>query len=150
MHGDAIEAARRTILDRNPSAFDDKFRFTASHPAAMAAGNAAMTCKRMEEALERQNDVPSRARILKGETLGNATSMADLAMRPLLSKGVENADYHGKRAFEISGGKHATEPPLGRVPKVAKLEAIDFVMGSELSDGVGRHRAGTATSTIFF
>ena len=26
MHGDAIEKARQTILDRNPSAFDDKFR----------------------------------------------------------------------------------------------------------------------------
>jgi Tesmin/TSO1-like CXC domain, cysteine-rich domain len=42
-HGDSIESARRTILERNPSAFDDKFRLTMSHAAAaMAAGNAAM------------------------------------------------------------------------------------------------------------
>jgi hypothetical protein len=121
-----------------------------SRQVAQSAGNAAMTCKRMEQALERQTDVPSRERVLNDETLMDATSMADLAMRPMLAKGVENADYHGKRSFEMSGGKRALDPPLGRVPKEAKLEVVDFVMGSNLSDGVGRHRAGTAMSSIFF
>ena len=121
-----------------------------SRQVAQAAGNAAMTCKRMEQALERQSDVPSRARVLEGETLVEATSMADLAMRPMLAKGVENADYHGKRSFEMSGGKEASEPPLGRVPKKAKLEVVDFIMGSTIADGVGRHKAGPASSSFCF
>ena len=121
-----------------------------SRQFARAAGNAAMTCKRMEQALERQTDLTSRARALNDKTFMEATSMADLAMRPLLAKGVENADYYGKRSFELSGGKRALEPPLGRVPKVAKLEVVDFVMGSNLSDGVGHHKASTASSGIFF
>ena len=80
--------------------------------------------------------------------------MSDLAMRPMLAKGVENADYHGKRSFEISGGKHASEPPLGRVPKVAKLEVADFIMGSTISSSdygaSGRHRAASASSSFCF
>ncbi|CAB9525540.1 tesmin/TSO1-like CXC [Seminavis robusta] len=58
LHGDAIDAARRTILERNPSAFDDKFRVTASHPAAMAAGNAAMTWLNRHHAYHHQPPPP--------------------------------------------------------------------------------------------
>lgn len=117
---------------------------------AQAFGNAAMTVKRMEQALARQSGVPSQARVLQGETLNEANSMSNLAMRPLLAKGVENADLHGKRQFEIYGGKDAMEPPLGRVPKAAKLEAVDFVMGSLMSESLGRHRARSAGSSIYF
>ena len=117
---------------------------------ALADGNAAMTVKRMEQALERQSGVPARARVLEGDTLRQATSMSDLAMRPQLGKGVEMADHHGKRQFEIYGGKDATEPPLGRVPKQAKLEVVDFIMGSLIHESVGLHRARNAGASIFY
>jgi len=117
---------------------------------AQAAGNAAMTVKRMEQALERQSHIPVRSRMLEDDTLRQATSMSDLAMRPQLAKGVEMADLHGKRSFEIYGGKDATEPPLGRVPKQAKLEASDFVMGSLMHESFGRHRARNSAASIFF
>eukprot|EP00980_Cylindrotheca_fusiformis_P000663 scaffold160_cov136-Cylindrotheca_fusiformis.AAC.10 len=117
---------------------------------AQAHGNAAMTCKRMEEALERQSDVPARSRILQGESLEEATSMADLALRPQLAKGVETADYQAKRLFETFGGKHSSEPPLGRVPKKAKVESIDLVNGTNLTDTIGRHRAVTTSVSAFY
>jgi hypothetical protein len=122
-----------------------------SRQVAQADGNAAMTCKRMEQALERQTGVASRDRVLDGETLEKATSMADLAMRPQLAKGVEGADYSAKRSFETFGGKDAlSEPPLGRVTKRAKLEVVDFMMGSNMTEGIGRHRAGNAAASIYF
>jgi hypothetical protein len=117
---------------------------------AQAAGNAAMVVKRMEQALERQSSIPARARVLEGETLSQATSISDLAMRPQLAKGVEMADRHGKRQFEIYGGKDATEPPLGRVPKEAKIEVVDFMMGSLMNESVGRHFARNAAASIYF
>jgi hypothetical protein len=117
---------------------------------AQAHGNAAMTCKRMEEALERQSGVPARYRILKGETLEEATSMADLSLRPQLAKGVENADYEAKKCFETHGGKHSSEPPLGRVPKRAKVETIDLINGSNLTETIGRHRAVTASVSAYY
>ena len=110
-----------------------------SRQLSQVAGNDAMTCKRMEEALERQSGVPSRARVLQDETLYEATSMGDLSLRPRLAKAVENAEYQGKRCFEMFGGKDASEPPFGRVPKQAKVEVIDLMMGSSLFDSVGRH-----------
>ncbi|KAL3786438.1 hypothetical protein HJC23_011019 [Cyclotella cryptica] len=45
-----------------------------------------------------------------------AMSMADLSRKPPLKPAVVNADIHAKRKFEIYGGKHSGEPPLGRVP----------------------------------
>jgi hypothetical protein len=122
-----------------------------SRQVAQANGNAAMTCKRMEEALERQSGIPSRARVLKGETLEEATSMADLSLRPQLAKGVENADLQGKRCFEEYGGRNSSEPPLGRVPKRAKVETIDLVNGSNITETFGRHhRAVTASVSAFY
>ena len=50
---------------------------------ARTEANAALTCKRMEEALERQNDLPARKRVLDDETLEEATSMSEIALRPL-------------------------------------------------------------------
>ena len=89
-------------------------------------------CKRMEEALERQTHVSSRDRVLDQTTLANASSMADLSLRPALAKAVETADVTGKRSFEVYGGKDADQPPFGRVPKQAKLQLVDFTNGMEL------------------
>ena len=111
-----------------------------------------MICKRMEEALERQSGVSIKNRTLNDETLDSAVSMSDLALRPKLSKGVEDADYEAKRCFETYGGKESGEPLLGRVPKRAKLEISDFQMGMNFATGAGRHRAMavSAASNLFF
>ncbi|KAG7366802.1 hypothetical protein IV203_029472 [Nitzschia inconspicua] len=121
-----------------------------SRQIAQAQGNAALTVKRMEEALERQPNVPSAARMLTPETLAHATSMNDLAWRPLLKEGAQKADFEAKRSFEIYGGKESKDPPLGRVPKKAKLVVEDFIMGSKLSADGNYQRAYTASSFIYF
>lgn len=121
-----------------------------SRQVAQAAGNAAMTCKRMEEVLERQSDVPASARILKDEALEKATSMGELSLRPQLAKGVEGADLQARRSFEIYEGKHSSEPPLGRIPKKAKVEKIDLMHGSTLDDNIGRHRAVTSSGSTYY
>jgi len=121
-----------------------------SRQVAQAQGNAALTVKRMEEALVRQTGIPRRARELQIDTLCEATSMGDLSWRPLLKQGADKADLQAKRAFEIYGGKEAKNPPLGRVPKKAKLMVEDFVMGSELATNGPYHKAHTASSYISF
>jgi hypothetical protein len=120
-----------------------------SRQVAQAQGNAAMTVKRMEEALERQMGVPSRARVLQDETLLEATSMEDLAWRPLLKEGAKKAENDAKRCYEIYGGKEAKEPPLGRVPKKARLAVEDFIMGSNLATGTF-HKAYNTSAFISF
>ena len=121
-----------------------------SRQAAQAQGNAALTVKRMEEALDRQTGIPMRVRELNAETMLEATSMADLSWRPLLKEGAEKADYQAKRSFEVYGGKEAKDPPLGRVPKKAKLLVEDFVMGSGLTTDSPYHKAYSASSFISF
>lgn len=121
-----------------------------SRQAAQAQGNAALTVKRMEEALDRQTGIPMRVRELNEETLLEATSMGDLAWRPLLKKGAEKADLQAKRAFEVYGGRESKDPPLGRVPKKAKLLVQDFVMGAELTLEGPYHKAYTASSFLSF
>jgi len=117
---------------------------------ARVAGNSALICKRMEEALERQEGVPARHRMLTTETMSHAQSMSDLALRPLLAKGVHDADWESKRRFEVLGGKETlSEPLLGRVPKKAKLEVVDFQLGMRFS-GPGRHRAEPWSGTFSF
>jgi len=110
---------------------------------AQVAGNAALTCKRMEEALERKSGVPASARILKDSTLQEATSMGDLALKPQLARGPANAELQARRCFEDYGGKHVSDPPLGRVPKKAKVEIVDLVHGQTLLQTLG-HRAVTS------
>jgi hypothetical protein len=117
---------------------------------AQAEGNAAMICRRMEEASERQSNVPTRERVLNNFTISQATSMSDLALRPLLGNAVTVAELEGKRKFEIYGGKNCNEPPLGRVAKVAKLEVIDFQTGMAFSRRSRRHQAATTSSSFFF
>jgi len=121
-----------------------------SRQLAQAAGSAATTCKRMEEALERQSHVPASTRILNDETLEGATSMGDLSLRPQLAKAVEGADLQARRSYELYGRKHSSEPPLGRVPKKAKVEKIDLIRGSNLGDNIGRHRAVTSSGSTYY
>lgn len=77
--------------------------------------------------------------------------MSDLALRPKLGKTVVQAEIEGKRNFEIYGGKDSREPPLGRVPKFAKLEVVDFQNGMNfVRPGRRRHQAATVSSSFFF
>jgi len=119
---------------------------------ARAAGNAALASKRMEEALERQVGVPPHARIINEETLTGASSLSELALRPKLAEGAHRADLEAQRNFEIYGGKDAREPPLGRVPKRAKLEVVDFQLGMQLAGRTSkrRRRAFTQSSSFAF
>jgi hypothetical protein len=122
-----------------------------SRQIAQSQGNAAMTCKRMEEALERQPDVSSTERVIDDDTLREATSMGDLSLKPLLKAGVARADLQAKRSYEIYGGKFAKDPPFGRVPKRGKLEVADFLMGSRIMPGNGQfHTASNASGFLSF
>ena len=114
-----------------------------SRQVAQVQGNSVLTCKRMEEALERKSGVPASARVLDNSTLEEATSMGDLSLRPHLARGPASAELQAQREFEEYGGKHASEPPLGRVPKKAKVETIDLVHGQSLLHTLG-HRAVTS------
>ena len=93
---------------------------------ALATGNAAMTVKRMEEALERQRLPQNERNLGNDETLYRAVSMSDLAKRPRLARAPERAEYDAKRSFEQFGGKDSAAPPLGRVPKKAKIGKKDI------------------------
>ena len=124
-----------------------------SRQLAQAQGNAAMTVKRMEQALENQSDLPIQSRTLNESTLMELNSLQDASLRPRLRKAVEDADYQAKRSFEVFGGKDEAsgEPPFGRVPKKAKLQMVDFQVGMNLpvnSSFRNRHRA-TATGAFF-
>ena len=118
-----------------------------SRQVALATGNAARVCVRMEQALERQ-ELPSSQRNLRdAEMVANATSMGELALRPRLASGAEQAEYYAKRSFEVSGGKESGEPPLGRVPKRAKITAHDFELGMEFVT-FPHHRKGISSVSI--
>lgn len=126
-----------------------------SRQVARTMGNAALTSKRMEEALERQKPeettrvIPSQAAsTLNAATVASAQSMGELSLLPPLANASEKADYEAKKNFEIYGGKHSHDPPFGRVPKKAKLEVADFQQGLQMNNLLGsggranrRHRA---------
>lgn len=119
---------------------------------ARTSGNDALICKRMEQALERQERVPQSARALKQETLEQESSMSSLALRPKLAQGVEDAETQAKRCFEVYGGKDASEPVFDRVTKRPKLELIDFELGMELQAVGGsrqRKRGRVAALDLF-
>lgn len=98
---------------------------------ALAEGNAAKTYQRMEEAISRQNDSyhmgPSSQD--PGRMLLESTSMADLSKRPPLMSAVQTADLDAKRKYAVFGGSESQEPPLGRVPKKAKVTLQDIAVG---------------------
>lgn len=138
--------------EKEPNPLSLRLGSDVSRQWAQAQGNAAMTVKRMEEALERQSGVPSYERELTTETISNSTSMAELSLRPALSsKAIDAVDYHAKRSFEIYGGKEAGEPSLGRVPKRGKIEVDDFLVAQHLGTPHHHHRAAMiSNATAFF
>jgi hypothetical protein len=117
---------------------------------AQVAGNAAKTVQRMEEALERQTNVPTKARDLTNdETLYQASSMSDLALRPKLASATEQAELNAKRSFEVFGGKESGGAPFGRVPKQPKIILGDLKLSREWND-YSHQRMGIATPHILY
>ena len=123
-----------------------------SRQIAQASGNAAMTVKRMEEALANSNaSISSFNAETETTCLLQASSMSELALLPKLAQAVDDADYAAKRNFEVYGGKHSSEPPLGRLPKQPKIEIIDFQMGMNFAPRSNRRcRASTASSSFHY
>ena len=110
---------------------------------SLLQGNAAKTYQRLEEALSRQEPIE-----MNSEAVYNATSMTELSKIPKISSAATKADYNAKRTYEIYGGKESGEPPVGRVPKKAKIMAKDFrVCLEESSFAVSRKRV---TTSAFF
>jgi hypothetical protein len=86
----------------------------------------------MEEAISRQNDNShtDSADLDPNTMILESTSMADLSRKPPLKSAEKNAGIYAKRKFEVHGGKHSNEPPLGRVPKQARVTLQDMAIGS--------------------
>lgn len=114
---------------------------------ALSQANAAMTSKRMEEALSRRKHQPTE---IKDETLDAATSMSDLATMPKVESAVATLESVGKRNLDIYGGKDSAEPPFGRVAKTPRLEVADFVAGMQFSRRRGGQRASSIQSTFTY
>ncbi len=107
---------------------------------AMVQGNAARTSQRMEEALSRKSNYKS----LDNETMRAATNMTELSKMPQVSSAARNAEFNAKRSFEIYGGKDSGNPPLGRVPKQAKILVKDFKFClSESTFAMSKNRVST-------
>ena len=97
---------------------------------ALAEGNAAKVYQRMEEAISRQNDTyhANDSTTDPKTMLLESTSMADLSKKPPLKSAAEKANAEAKRKFAVFVGSDM-EPPLGRVPKLAKVTLQDIVVG---------------------
>jgi len=107
---------------------------------AMVQGNAAKTSQRMEEALSRKSEYKP----LNTETMCTATSMTELSKMPQISSAAHKAEYNAKRSFESYGGKDSGDPPLGRVPKQAKILVKDFkVCLSDSTFAMSKNRVST-------
>lgn len=96
---------------------------------ALSEGNAAKIYQRMEEAISRQNDT-HRSNDDDEQMLLESTSMADFSKKQPLKYAVQMADADAKRKFEVFGGIDSMDPPLGRVPKVAKVTLQDLAVSS--------------------
>jgi hypothetical protein len=96
---------------------------------ALSEGNATKVYQRMEEALSRQND-GSYSNDDNEHMLLESTSMADFAKKAPLKHAVQRAEADAKRKFAVFGGVDSTGPPLGRVPKEAKVTLQDLAVSS--------------------
>mmetsp|Transcript_18949 Transcript_18949/g.21518 ORF Transcript_18949/g.21518 Transcript_18949/m.21518 type:complete len:1046 (-) Transcript_18949:114-3251(-) len=114
---------------------------------ALAEGNAAKTCQRMEEALARHD---KSGNLADDDTLLQAASMSQLSQLPKLQNAANKADYDGRCSYEIYGGKHSSEPPLGRVPKRAKLLVQDLNVSLERPNSAVRRRRVRTRRRSFF
>jgi hypothetical protein len=143
-----------------PSAIGIRLGCDVNRQLALAQANDTLTVKRMEEALERRSRPATGS---GGEPNGisdddgvtdevflNATSMADLALRPKLGSIIPTLETSAKRNMDVylNGSR---EPPFGRVPKVARIELVDFQAGMQFVLPGNRHqKAGTHSSSFFF
>lgn len=96
---------------------------------ALSEGNATKVYQRMEEALSRQND-GSYSNNDNEHLLLESTSMADFAKKAPLKHAVQRAEADAKRKFAVFGGVDSTGPPLGRVPKEAKVTLQDLAVSA--------------------
>jgi hypothetical protein len=117
---------------------------------ALSQANDTLTVKRMEEALERRTGEQSSDGVTD-ETVLQAKSMSDLALKPKLGSVGTTLETSAKRNLDIYLGKGNREPPFGRVPKQAKLEVVDFQAGMQFVLAGNRfQKAGTHSSSFFF
>jgi len=101
---------------------------------ALAKGNDAKTCQRMEEALERRwhsNSSSSEKHCSHGNlpldvALYRSCGMSEFSKIPKLPSAASEAEYHAKCNFEVFGGKGSSAPPLGRVPKRCRITERDI------------------------
>jgi hypothetical protein len=116
---------------------------------AIAEGNSAKTCQRMEEALSRrdhsEDGVKYRSSLDDYATMIEVGSMSELSKLPQLRNASKKADEDAKLCFEIYGGKHSCDAPLGRVPKKAKISVhdIQFCPEAQHNRFGGRWRSST-------
>ena len=119
-----------------------------SRQHALTQGNAAKVCQRMEEALLRKRNVGNERRGLDDSlTLSEADSMDAVAKVPKLKAAASRADYNAKRSFEVYGGKESGDPPLGRVPKQARILKDDFKVCLK-DPAFALHRGGITTRSF--
>ena len=119
-----------------------------SRQHALAQGNAAKVCQRMEEALMRKSTNGGNERLGSEDSslkLSEADSMDVVSKVPKLQTAVAKADYNAKRSFEVYGGKDSGNPPLGRVPKQARILKNDF-QACLRDTAFALHRGGSITA----
>ena len=114
--------------------------------------NAALAVKRLEEALDRQTHVPESYRTLKAINDGAATSMEQVSLWPKLKNATEDAEKDAAKHGQVYAGKHALEPPLGRMPKRARISVLDLQAASKVAPKRHgrRHVARVEASSIAF
>jgi len=93
---------------------------------ALADGQAAKICQRMEQALSRRDVGIELSEIKSTDALHASASMSELSRTIRVSNASANAEVHAKRSFEVFAGKDGRAPPFGRVPKRCKLLVSDL------------------------
>mmetsp|Transcript_33755 Transcript_33755/g.48876 ORF Transcript_33755/g.48876 Transcript_33755/m.48876 type:complete len:704 (-) Transcript_33755:316-2427(-) len=93
---------------------------------ALADGQAAKICQRMEQALSRRDVGIELSEIKSTDALHASSSMSELSRTIRVSNASANAEVHAKRSFEVFAGKDGRAPPFGRVPKRCKLLVSDL------------------------
>ena len=93
---------------------------------ALADGQAAKICQRMEQALTRRDVGIELNEINSTGALNASSSMSELSRTVRVSNAAMNAEVHAKRSFEVFAGKDGRAPPFGRVPKRCKLLVSDL------------------------
>ncbi len=96
---------------------------------ALSEGNATKVYQRMEEAISRRNEL-QYSNYDNERMLLESTSMADFSKKAHLKYAVQKADVDAKRKFAVFGGVDSMEPPLGRVPKEAKVTLQDLAVSA--------------------